>query len=116
MAGSSGFRFRAGLRQLHRKLASNLSQAFPSARRLTAMLDHLVQAAAGYHREGGRDLLHAVTDLFLLEDAPSDISKDHYSYIASQALDRMNERDRTFYARWVASEPTLPHSVARKLA
>jgi uncharacterized protein (DUF2336 family) len=80
------------------------------------MLDRLAQATAAYNRDGGSDLLHAVTDLFLLEERPSETSKDHYAFIAAHALDRMTERDRAFYARWVASEPTLPPPVAKKLA
>jgi Uncharacterised protein conserved in bacteria (DUF2336) len=81
-----------------------------------AMLDQRDHATIRQAGEGGRDLLHVVTDLFLLDDAPSHASRDHYAFIASHSLARMSGRDRAFYARWVASEPTLPRPVAQRLA
>jgi hypothetical protein len=48
-----------------------------------AMLDQRDHATIRQAGEGGRDLLHVVTGLFLLDDAPSHASRDHYAFIGT---------------------------------
>src|SRR3954462_15376583 len=80
------------------------------------MLHHFLDMSGDGSPEGGRHLLHSVTDLFLLEQSPSEIARDHYAHIANHSLTRMAVDDRVKYAERVAAEPTLPISVARNLA
>src|SRR3954462_14192413 len=80
------------------------------------MLHHFLDMSGDGSPEGGRHLLHSVTDLFLLEQSPSEIARDHYAHIANHSLTRMAVDDRVKYAERVAAEPTLPVAVARKLA
>lgn len=80
------------------------------------MLDRLAQLTADASPEGRRQLLHAVTDLFLVDADPSETAKDHYAGIAEHSLERLNADARASYAERVADKPTLPNSVARTLA
>ena len=80
------------------------------------MLDRLIGLSKDNSAEGRRELLHAVTDLFLLDEAPAGTAKQHYSDIAVQALRSVGDDDRAAYARRVAGESTLPRSLASKLA
>jgi hypothetical protein len=65
---------------------------------------------------GRSQLLLSVTDLFLLEPNPSGPASDHYAHIAAHSLRQMETADRATYAERVAAEPTLPPSVAKRLA
>jgi uncharacterized protein (DUF2336 family) len=80
------------------------------------MLEHLTQLSRDRSVEGRRNLLNAVTNLFLVESEPSLSVKDDYSYIAEQALDALPSDERSSYAESVATCPTLPRQVAMKLA
>ena len=66
--------------------------------------------------ETRRQLLNAVTDLFLLDEEPSEASKAHYGEIATQSLTHLGAEERADYAGKVAAAPTLPHNVALQLA
>ena len=66
--------------------------------------------------ETRRQLLNAVTDLFLLDDEPSEASKAHYGEIATQSLAHLGAAERADYAGKVAAVPTLPRNVAVQLA
>jgi hypothetical protein len=59
-----------------------------------------------------RQLLHAVTDLFLLDNDPNEAAKEHYGEIAAGSLGHLGDEDRKGYADRVAAIPTLPHNVA----
>lgn len=63
-----------------------------------------------------RRLLNAVTDLFLLDDDPSETAKDHYGEIAVHSLGYLASEDRKNYADNVAAVPSLPREVAVTLA
>ncbi|HEY8381994.1 MAG TPA: DUF2336 domain-containing protein [Microvirga sp.] len=80
------------------------------------MLDRLIGLSKDSSATGRRELLNAVTDLFLVEPAPTEIVKEHYSDIAVQALNQVTERDRADYATRVAAEKTLPRTIATTLA
>lgn len=80
------------------------------------MLRSLTRMQTEMSSETRRMLLNAVTDLFLLDDEPSETAKSHYGEIATQALSTLGTSDRRDYADHVAAAPTLPHSVAMKLA
>jgi uncharacterized protein (DUF2336 family) len=80
------------------------------------MLDRLITLSKDPSAQGRRELLHAVTDLFLVEPAPSETVQEDYSQIAVQTLGQLAEGDRAAYAERVAAEPTVPRSVATKLA
>jgi uncharacterized protein (DUF2336 family) len=80
------------------------------------MLERLTQLTADTSPDGRRRLIHAVTDLFLVDDGPSEVAKEHYADIANHSLDRMASGDRIHYAERVAAEPTLPGEVAVRLA
>lgn len=80
------------------------------------MLDRLAEMSADVSSEGRRQLLNAVTDLFLVDSDPSEAAKDHYAIIAERSLDVMDGGDRAAYAERVAAAPTLPRSVAKTLA
>ncbi len=80
------------------------------------MLDQLAALASASSPDQRRALLHAVTDLFLVDAEPNESAKDHYACIAGHALDQLNAPDRAGYAERVATSPTLPHPVATRLA
>jgi hypothetical protein len=63
-----------------------------------------------------RQLLNAVTDLFLLDEEPSDLAKAHYGEIAVHSLSNLANADRKGYADQVAAVPSLPREVAVTLA
>ncbi|UZF93092.1 DUF2336 domain-containing protein [Bosea sp. NBC_00550] len=76
------------------------------------MLRNLTRMPADMSSDSRRQLLHAVTDLFLLDQEPSDTVKDHYGEIATSSLPHLGDDERKGYADRVASMPTLPHNVA----
>jgi uncharacterized protein (DUF2336 family) len=80
------------------------------------MQHHLLDLSADGSPEGRRQLLDSVTDLFLIDGNPSEAARDHYAHIANHSLNRMAVGDRAFYAERVAAAPTLPVTVARRLA
>ena len=80
------------------------------------MLRSLTRMQTEMSSETRRMLLNAVTDLFLLDEQPSEAAKSDYGEIANQALSTLGASDRKDYADHVAAAPTLPHSVAMKLA
>ena len=80
------------------------------------MLDQLKELTSDPSPEGRRKLLHSITDLFLVEVEPNESAKDHYATIANLALPSLQSPDRTAYAERVAAAPTLPSSVAKRLA
>lgn len=63
-----------------------------------------------------RQLLNAVTDLFLLDEAPNQASQDHYGDIAVRSLAHLETGHRRDYAERVSAAPTLPRDVAVTLA
>jgi hypothetical protein len=63
-----------------------------------------------------RQLLNAVTDLFLLDEEPSDLAKAHYGEIAVHSLSNLESADRKDYADQVAAVPSLPREVVVTLA
>lgn len=80
------------------------------------MLERLKQLATNASPEGRRQLLYAITDLFLMDAAPSDAAQEHLTHIADRSLERMATRDRADYAQKVAPKSALPRAVARRLA
>jgi hypothetical protein len=80
------------------------------------MLRSLSKMPAEMSSESRRQLLNAVTDLFLLDHDPSETSKEHYGEIATSSLPHLDETARRDYAQNVASLPSLPHNVATALA
>lgn len=80
------------------------------------MLERLSEMSADRTSEGRRELLNAVTDLFLVDNVPSQDAAEHYADIASRSLDAMNDAHRANYAERVAAEATLPNAVAKRLA
>jgi hypothetical protein len=80
------------------------------------MLRSLTRMPTDMSSDSRRQLLNAVTDLFLLDQAPSDLSKEHYGEIAMNSLSHLESDDRKGYADQVAAVPTLPHQVAVTLA
>jgi uncharacterized protein (DUF2336 family) len=80
------------------------------------MLDRLISLSKDSSAAGRRELLHAVTDLFLVEAEPNEAARDDYSHIALQALSHLDEGDRAAYATRVAAEPVVPRQVATRLA
>jgi hypothetical protein len=80
------------------------------------MLRSLTRMPADMSSDARRQLLNAVTDLFLLDDEPSETAKAHYGEIATQSLPHLACADRRDYAGQVAATPTLPHAVAMTLA
>lgn len=80
------------------------------------MLERLSEMSADRTSEGRRELLNAVTDLFLVDDPPSAQAAEHYADIANRSLDAMNDAHRAHYAERVAAEATLPNAVAKRLA
>lgn len=80
------------------------------------MLRNLTRMPADMSSDSRRQLLNAVTDLFLLDQEPSDMSKEHYGQIAVQSLPHLEGTARKDYADKVAAVPSLPHDVAVTLA
>jgi hypothetical protein len=80
------------------------------------MLERLKQLAGNASPEGRRQLLYAVTDLFLMDSSPSEAAKEHLTHIADRSLGTMVGPDRADYARQVAPKPALPRDVAKRLA
>lgn len=80
------------------------------------MLQSLARMPAEMSSESRRQLLNAVTDLFLLDGDPSEAAKAHYGEIALQSLSYLGAEERKQYADNVASTPVLPHEVAVSLA
>ncbi|WP_089176019.1 DUF2336 domain-containing protein [Bosea sp. AS-1] len=76
------------------------------------MLRNLTRMPSDLSSDSRRQLLNAVTDLFLLDQEPSDASKEHYGEIAVTSLSHLGDEDRKGYADRVAAMPTLPHNVA----
>ncbi|AMJ59519.1 DUF2336 domain-containing protein [Bosea sp. PAMC 26642] len=80
------------------------------------MLHSLTRMPADMSPDSRRQLLNAVTDLFLLDDDPTVLAKEHYGEIAVHSLSRLEADDRKSYADQVAAVPSLPHEVATTLA
>jgi hypothetical protein len=80
------------------------------------MLQTLTRPPADLSSEARRQLLNAVTDLFLLDQDPTLLAKEHYGEIARNSLPHLGSEDRQSYAGNVASVPSLPHTVAMSLA
>ncbi len=76
------------------------------------MLRNLTRMPAEMSSDSRRQLLHAVTDLFLLDHDPNEAAKEHYGEIAAGSLGHLGDEDRKGYADRVAAMPTLPHNVA----
>lgn len=79
------------------------------------MLRNLTRMPADMSSDSRRQLLHAVTDLFLLDREPNEAAKDHYGQIATSSLSYLGEDERKDYAERVASVPTLPRNIAISL-
>ena len=67
------------------------------------MLQSLSRMPADMSSDSRRQLLNAVTDLFLLDGEPSDTSKSHYGDIALRTLPHLESEDRKQYADSVAA-------------
>lgn len=80
------------------------------------MLSSLTRMPADMSSDSRRQLLNAVTDLFLLDEAPSEASQAHYGDIAVRSLPHLETGDRRDYAERVSATPTLPRDVAVTLA
>jgi hypothetical protein len=80
------------------------------------MSARLTQIASTLTPDTRRELLHAVTDLYLTDDERSEEAAESYSDIATRTLDGMCAGDRAVYAFRVAREPRLPRRVAQVLA
>lgn len=80
------------------------------------MLRSLTRMPADMSSDSRRQLLNAVTDLFLLDHDPSEQAKEHYGEIAVHSLPHLGSDDRKGYADQVAAVPTLPRAVAMTLA
>jgi uncharacterized protein (DUF2336 family) len=80
------------------------------------MLQQLIRLASDQSLQGRTRLLHAVTELFLADRAPSNGAGEHFSGIANAVLERMPENERASYAKRVAPEALLPSTVAKNLA
>ena len=80
------------------------------------MLNSLGRMNTELSSDSRRQLLNAVTDLFLLDDEPSELAKEHYGEIAVHSLPHLGPAERRDYADHVAAVPTLPHEVAATLA
>lgn len=76
------------------------------------MLRNLTRMPADLSSDSRRQLLNAVTDLFLLDQEPSEASREHYGEIAMTSLPHLGDSDRKGYADRVAAMPTLPRNVA----
>jgi uncharacterized protein (DUF2336 family) len=80
------------------------------------MLRSLTRMPADMSSDSRRQLLNAVTDLFLLDHDPSELAKEHYGDIAVHSLSRLDSDARRGYADHVAAVPSLPRTVAMTLA
>ncbi len=80
------------------------------------MLDRLSQMTSDVSSEGRRELLNAITDLFLVDEAPTDAATEHFAQIADHSLGVMSTDDKAVYARKVAAEAKLPNAIAKTLA
>jgi len=80
------------------------------------MFSSLTRLPAEMSSDSRRQLLNAVTDLFLLDEVPSDESQAHYGDIALRSLPNLEAHDRKDYAGRVAATPALPRDVAVTLA
>jgi len=80
------------------------------------MLRSLTRIPPDLSSDERRQLLTAVTDLFLLDGHPSEQAKEHYGEIAVRSLSHLGSGDRRGYADQVAAVPSLPHAVAVTLA
>lgn len=80
------------------------------------MLRNLTRMPADMSSDSRRQLLNAVTDLFLLDDEPTELAKAHYGEIAVHSLSHLGSADRKGYADQVAAVPSLPREVAVTLA
>lgn len=80
------------------------------------MLSSLSRMPSEMSSEARRQLLNAVTDLFLLDHDPSEASKADYGEIALRSLPHLEENAKKDYAERVAAAPGLPHDVAMTLA
>lgn len=80
------------------------------------MLSSLTRMPAEMSSDSRRQLLNAVTDLFLLDEAPTEASQAHYGDIAVRSLPHLETGDRRDYAERVSATPTLPRDVAVTLA
>lgn len=80
------------------------------------MLQSLSRMPSDMSSDSRRQLLNAVTDLFLLDEEPSDAAKEHYGEIAIHSLGHLGNAERKQYADNVAAVPSLPHQVAVTLA
>ncbi len=80
------------------------------------MLSSLTRMPAEMSSDARRQLLNAVTDLFLLDEAPNDATQAHYGDIAVKSLPHLETEARRDYAERVAATPTLPRDVAVTLA
>lgn len=80
------------------------------------MLDLLTRMPAEMSSDSRRQLLNAVTDLFLLDDTPNEASQAHYGDIATRSLPYLESDARREYADRVAATATLPRDVAVTLA
>lgn len=80
------------------------------------MLRNLTRMPADMSSDSRRQLLNAVTDLFLLDEEPSDLAKAHYGEIAVHSLSHLESTDRKDYADQIAAVPSLPREVAVTLA
>ncbi|MGO4737425.1 DUF2336 domain-containing protein [Bosea sp. 2KB_26] len=80
------------------------------------MLSSLTRMPSEMSSEARRQLLNAVTDLFLLDQDPTEPSKAHYGEIALRSLPHLEDEARKAYAGHVAAVPSLPHEVAVTLA
>lgn len=80
------------------------------------MLLSLSRMPAELSSDSRRQLLNAVTDLFLLDADPSEVSRSHYGDIALNTLGHLDAEARKDYADSVAAVPSLPREVAVTLA
>ncbi|PTM43630.1 uncharacterized protein DUF2336 [Bosea sp. 124] len=80
------------------------------------MLSSLTRMPAEMSSDSRRQLLNAVTDLFLLDEAPNEASQSHYGDIATRSLPYLESDARRDYADRVAATATLPRDVAVTLA
>lgn len=80
------------------------------------MLSSLTRMPAEMSSDSRRQLLNAVTDLFLLDEAPNEASQAHYGDIAVRSLPHLESDARRDYADRVAATPSLPRDVAVTLA
>lgn len=80
------------------------------------MFDELTRMPAEMSSDSRRQLLNAVTDLFLLDEVPSEESQAHYGDIAVKSLPHLETGDRRDYADRVSATPALPRDVAVTLA